>query len=68
MNELRTKYDDFYREAESVIREKEKIAGVLLQAQEKAENMMVEARKSIEGKVHLINCLNLKKKNRRYQA
>ena len=44
LNELRTKYDDFYREAESVIREKEKIAGVLLQAQEKAENMMVEAR------------------------
>jgi cell division septum initiation protein DivIVA len=62
LNELRTKYDDFYREAESVIREKEKIAGVLLQAQEKAENMMVEAReKALKEKVHLDQLLESEK-------
>lgn len=43
LNDLRLKYNQLSEEAEYLIKEKEKIAGVLLQAQEKAETMMKEA-------------------------
>ena len=57
-NELQAKYDQLYQNAEYLIKEKEKIAGVLLQAQEKAETMMVEAQdKALKEKVRLDHTL-----------
>ncbi|HCS76023.1 MAG TPA: hypothetical protein DIW17_19385 [Clostridiales bacterium] len=57
-NELQAKYDQLSQNAEYLIKEKEKIAGVLLQAQEKAETMMVEAQdKALKEKVRLDHTL-----------
>jgi cell division septum initiation protein DivIVA len=54
VKDLKVKYEEAFKEAETVLKEKEKIAGVLLQAQEKAENMMVEAQeKALMEKAHL---------------
>ena len=62
LNELRAKYDQLSREAESLMKDKEKMAGVLLQAQEKAETMLQEAQdKALKGKMGLTNCLSPKR-------
>lgn len=54
VKELRVKYDQISHDAEALIKEKEKIAGVLLQAQETAEIMMSEAKdKAIKEKNRL---------------
>lgn len=53
-SELQAKYDQLSQNAEYLFKEKEKIAGVLLQAQEKAETMMAEAQdKALKEKVRL---------------
>ncbi|ANW98334.1 hypothetical protein CSTERTH_04415 [Thermoclostridium stercorarium subsp. thermolacticum DSM 2910] len=43
LGELKEKYDKLFNEADSLMKEKEKIAGALLQAQEKAEMIIKEA-------------------------
>lgn len=62
VKELKAKYEDTWQEAEKVMKEKEKIAGVLLQAQEQAEIMMIEAReKALQEKSRLDQVLELEK-------
>lgn len=54
IKELTAKYEQLSQEAENLIRDKEKIAGVLMQAQEKAEAIMEEARgRAVEEKARL---------------
>ncbi len=62
VKELKAKYEDTWQEAEKVMKEKEKIAGVLLQAQEQAEIMMLEAKeKALQEKSRLDQVLELEK-------
>lgn len=62
VKELKAKYEETWLEAEKVMKEKEKIAGVLLQAQEKAENMMIEAQeKALQEKSRLDQVLEVEK-------
>ena len=62
VKEMKAKYEETWQEAEKVMREKEKIAGVLLQAQEKAETMMVEAQeKALQEKSRLDQVLEVEK-------
>jgi cell division initiation protein len=62
IKELTAKYEQLSQEAEHLIREKEKIAGVLMQAQEKAETMMEEARsRAVEEKSRLDQLLETEK-------
>jgi len=62
IKELTAKYEQISKEAEHLIRDKEKIAGVLMQAQEKAEAMMEEARnRAVEEKARLDQLLESEK-------
>jgi len=62
LNDLRLKYDQLSREADSLIKEKEKIAGVLLQAHEKAETMIKEAQdNALKEKMRLDQLLETEK-------
>ncbi len=62
VKELKAKYEENWQEAEKVMKEKEKIAGVLLQAQEKAETMMSEAKeKALQEKKHLDQVLEIER-------
>lgn len=62
VKDLKAKYEDAWQEADKVMKEKEKIAGVLLQAQEKAETMMVEAQeKALKEKSRLDQVLETEK-------
>jgi len=62
IKELTAKYEQLSQEAEHLIREKEKIAGVLMQAQEKAEAMMEEAKsRAVEEKSRLDQLLESEK-------
>ncbi len=62
VKELKMKFDQVYEEAEHLTKEKEKIAGVLLQAQEKAETMMAEAQdKALKEKIRLDQLLESEK-------
>jgi len=54
LNEIKEKYDRLFQEADSLIRDKEKIAGALIQAHEKAEAIIQEARdKALTEKMKL---------------
>lgn len=54
VKDLKTRYEETFQEVEAITRDKEKIAGVLLQAQEKAENMITEAQaRALEEKAYL---------------
>lgn len=58
LKELKQKYDQLSHDTEALMRDKEKIAGVLLQAQETAEMMMAEAKdKAIKEKNRLSELL-----------
>ena len=62
VKELKTKYDQLSQDAETLMKEKEKIAGVLLQAQEKAEHMMAEAQdRALKEKTRLDQMLESEK-------
>lgn len=62
LNELRAKYDELSHETEFMLKEKEKIAGVLLQAQEKAETIMKEAQdNALKEKIKLDQLLESEK-------
>ncbi len=62
LSDLQEKYNQLFQSAEYLVKEKEKIAGVLLQAQEKAEAMMLEAQdKALKEKVRLDQTLESEK-------
>ncbi len=62
MKELKVKFERLSQETEQLTRDKEKIAGVLLQAQEKAETMMEEAQsRALQEKSRLDQLLETEK-------